>query len=336
MEILVTGSSGFIGYHLSRALLEAGHRVVGVDNHNAYYDVSLKEARKEQLKAYDGFTFKLLDLKDKETLMSVFESSRFEVVYHMAAQAGVRYSLENPDAYVDANLVGFMNILEACRHHPVQHLIYASSSSVYGGNTRIPFSTDDDVDHPVSLYAATKKSNELLAHAYSHLYGLPATGLRFFTVYGSYGRPDMAYYTFTEKVLNGEPIDVYNYGDMERDFTYIDDVVEGMLRLREKPPKPNPEWKQGESSASTSFAPYKVYNIGNNTPVSLERFINVLEDALGRKADKRYKPMQPGDVQRTYADIDDLERDVGYRPDTPIETGIERFVAWYKDYHGID
>lgn len=336
MKILVTGSSGFIGYHLADALLKEGHAVVGLDNHNKYYDVSLKEARRDNLTRYKNFNFELLDLTEKDRLLQLFKTHGFDVVYHMAAQAGVRYSLENPHDYVDSNLVGFVNLLEACRQFPLQHLIYASSSSVYGGNTLVPFSTEHDVDHPVSLYAATKKSNELLAHCYSHLYKIPSTGLRFFTVYGPYGRPDMAAYIFTKRIIEGRPIDVFNHGKMERDFTYIDDVVEGLLRLRERPPKPQSDWKQNQSSASESFAPYKIYNIGNNTPVQLERFIEVLEDKLGLKANKRYKPLQPGDVVRTYADIDDLESDVGYRPNTSIEQGIQRFVEWYKTYHDIE
>ena len=306
-KILLTGAAGFIGFHLSQLLMKKGYQFIGIDNLNDYYDVNLKYGRLEVLEKEEDFTFYKIDLKDKEEIDNLFEKYKFDYVINLAAQAGVRYSLINPYAYVDSNLIGFINILEACRHYPVKHLLYASSSSVYGGNKVAPFSTEHQVDHPVSLYAATKKSNELMAHTYSHLYKIPTTGLRFFTVYGPWGRPDMAYFSFTQDILSGKPIKVFNYGKMERDFTYIDDIVEGITRLLPLAPKANPEWDETKDKLSESFAPYKVYNIGNNQPVQLETFISVLEDKLGQKAEKHYMEMQPGDVVRTYADTTDLE-----------------------------
>lgn len=332
-NILLTGAAGFIGFHLSAALADKGFQVVGIDNLNTYYDPKLKEARLSILQQNGNFTFHKADLKDKSRVDDVFAQYRPDCVINLAAQAGVRYSIENPYAYVDSNLTGFMNILEACRNHPVKHLLYASSSSVYGGNKRVPFSTDHNVDHPVSLYAATKKANELMAHTYSHLYGIPTTGLRFFTVYGPWGRPDMAYFSFTKDIIEGNPIKVFNHGQMERDFTYIDDIVEGIHKLVDKPPVPNTEWDEGKNDISTSFAPYKIYNIGNNQPVPLMKFINVLEEKIGKQANKVYMDMQPGDVLRTYADVSDLEKEVGFKPDTDIEEGLGRFVDWYRDYY---
>jgi len=335
MRFLVTGVAGFIGYHVARRLLEQGEEVIGVDNVNDYYDVQLKEARLAQLEGRAGYRFIRLDLADRNGVAELFRTAKPQRVIHLAAQAGVRYSLKNPHAYVDSNLVGFMNILEGCRHQEVEHLVYASSSSVYGANTKMPFSVHHNVDHPVSLYAATKKANELMAHTYSHLYGLPTTGLRFFTVYGPWGRPDMAIFIFTKRILEGRPIDVYNYGRMKRDFTYIDDVVEGVIRVAHRIPQPNPNWSGDHPDPGTSKAPYRVYNIGNNRPVELLYLIEVLENALGRKAEKNLLPMQPGDVPETYADVDDLIRDVGYRPDTPIEEGIQRFVRWYREFYNV-
>ena len=336
-KILITGAAGFIGFHLSKLLMEKGYEVIGLDNLNDYYEVSLKEDRLKILKEKEGFSFYPMDLKEKKDVDALFEKEGAEVVINLAAQAGVRYSIENPYAYVDSNLMGFMNILEACRNYPVKHLLYASSSSVYGGNKVIPFSTNHQVDHPVSLYAATKKSNELMAHTYSDLYDIPTTGLRFFTVYGPWGRPDMAYFSFTKKILGGETINVFNHGKMERDFTYIDDITEGIARLIDRPPSKNPEWDETTDPLSESFAPYKIYNIGNNQPVTLEHFISTLEDQLGVKAKKNYMDMQPGDVVRTYADISDLEKDIDFRPSTTIEEGLERFVEWYREYyHGND
>jgi UDP-glucuronate 4-epimerase len=335
MKILVTGSAGFIGFFLSRRLMNDGMKVWGIDNVNDYYDVTLKESRLDILSAQKGdFTFLKLDIADKAAVDELFSKEKFTHVVHLAAQAGVRYSITNPDAYVQSNLVGFMNILEACRHHGVQHLLFASSSSVYGMNTVMPYSVNHNVDHPVSLYAATKKSNELLAHSYAHLYGIPCTGLRFFTVYGPWGRPDMAYYKFAQSIMDEKPIDVYNNGDMERDFTYVDDIVEGILRLIVKAPVRNPSWDPAGSSAGTSSAPYRIYNIGNNNPVKLTDFIHVLEDRLGKKAHINFMPMQPGDVKSTYADISDLSRDTGYAPSTSIEEGLSRFVKWFKEYYG--
>lgn len=335
MTILITGATGFIGYHLSNYLLSKGYTVIGIDNLNDYYDIRLKESRLKQLKVNEEFLFEKIDLKDKGSLDNIFIKYRPENVIHLAAQAGVRYSIENPYAYVDSNLIGFMNVLEACRNYPVGHLIYASSSSVYGGNKTAPFSTDHNVDHPVSLYAATKKSNELMAHTYSHLYNIPTTGLRFFTVYGPYGRPDMAYFNFTKDIISGKPIKVFNHGKMERDFTYVDDIVEGIFKLIHKPPVVNKEWDENKDSISTSFAPYKIYNIGNNNPVQLMRFINVLETLIGKEAEKIYMDMQPGDVLRTYADVSDLERDINFKPSTSIEEGLKRFVDWYRGYYLI-
>ncbi|MEL5899102.1 NAD-dependent epimerase [Clostridium sporogenes] len=334
-KILVTGAAGFIGFHLSSLLLKKDYQVIGIDNINDYYDVKLKEDRLHILKQNDNFTFHKIDLKDKEKIDNLFSKYKFDYVINLAAQAGVRYSIKNPYAYVDSNLIGFVNILEACRNNPVKHLLYASSSSVYGGNKVAPFSTNHQVDHPVSLYAATKKSNELMAHTYSHLYKIPTTGLRFFTVYGPWGRPDMAYFSFTKNILSGKPINVFNHGKMERDFTYIDDIVEGIYKLIPLAPKPNPTWDETKDDLSSSFAPYKIYNIGNNQPVKLMKFISVLEDKLGIKANKNYMDMQPGDVLRTYADVSDLEKDIGFKPSTSIEEGLEKFVNWYKNYYNI-
>ena len=334
-KILITGAAGFIGFHLARKLLEHSYRVIGIDNLNDYYDTKLKISRLDILNKYEKFTFEKIDLKEQALVDKAFQNHEPDYVINLAAQAGVRYSIENPYAYVDSNLVGFINILEACRAHPVKHLIYASSSSVYGGNKAVPFSTEHSVDHPVSLYAATKKSNELMAHTYSHLYSIPTTGLRFFTVYGPWGRPDMAYFSFTEKILSGETIDVYNHGKMERDFTYIDDIVEGIEKLIDRPPSPNPEWDEGKDPLSESFAPYKIYNIGNNQPVALETFIKTLEEKLEVKANKNYMAMQPGDVVRTYADVSDLEKDIGFKPSTTISQGLEKFVNWYKEYYNV-
>jgi UDP-glucuronate 4-epimerase len=333
MKVLVTGAAGFIGYHVSERLLARGDEVVGLDNVNNYYDVRLKEARLARLEGKPNIQFHRLDVADKGGLQALFKSAQPRRVIHLAAQAGVRYSLENPHAYVDSNLVGFVNILEACRHSAVEHLAYASSSSVYGANTRMPFRVGDTVDHPVSLYAATKKANELMAHTYSHLFGLPTTGLRFFTVYGPWGRPDMALFLFTRAILEGKPIQLFNNGRMRRDFTYIDDIVEGIIRVNDHPAQPDPNWSGDQPNPATSKAPYRVYNIGNHTPVELLDFIAVLEDALGRKAEKQLLPMQPGDVPATWADVDDLARDVGFKPATPITEGIRRFVAWYRDFY---
>ena len=334
MKVIVTGSAGFIGAALSLRLLERGDEVIGIDNLNDYYDVNLKLARLARIKPHSNFTEARISLQDRATLDELFSRSRPERVVNLAAQAGVRYSLKNPLAYIDSNIVGFTNILEACRHHAVQHLVYASSSSVYGANTKMPFSVHDNVDHPVSLYAASKKANELMAHTYSHLFRLPVTGLRFFTVYGPWGRPDMALFMFTKKILAGEPIDVFNHGQHRRDFTYIDDIVEGVIRVLDKIPEPNPDWTGHAPDPATSLAPYRLYNIGNHQPVELLRFIEILEQQLGKQAVKNMLPMQEGDVLATYADVDDLARDVGYRPSTPIEQGMARFVEWYRDYYG--
>ncbi|CAI8831146.1 NAD-dependent epimerase [Methylococcus capsulatus] len=335
MRILITGTAGFIGSHLAHKLLDRGDEIIGIDNVNDYYDVSLKEARLARLHARPGFSEARIALEERDKLFATFARHRPERVVNLAAQAGVRYSLENPHAYVEANLVGFCNILEACRHYEVEHLVYASSSSVYGANTAMPFSVHHNVDHPVSLYAATKKANELMAHTYSHLFGLPTTGLRFFTVYGPWGRPDMALFKFTRNILAGRPIDVYNYGHHRRDFTYIDDIVEGVVQTLDKVAAPDPAWRGDRPDPGTSRAPYRLYNIGNNEPVELLRFIEVLEHCLGCKAEMNLLPMQDGDVPDTYADVDDLMRDTGYRPATPIETGIARFVEWYRDYYGV-
>ena len=332
MKIFVTGSAGFIGQVVAQRLLERGDEVVGIDNVNDYYDVGLKEARLDLIKGRAGFTEARVDLADREAMAALFAEHKPQRVINLAAQAGVRYSLENPYAYIDSNVLGFLNILEGCRHHGVEHLVYASSSSVYGANSKMPFSVHDNVDHPVSLYAATKKSDELMAHTYSHLYGIPVTGLRFFTVYGPWGRPDMAYFSFTKKILAGEPIDVFNNGQHKRDFTYIDDIVEGVIRTLDTLATPNPDWDSATPDVATSRAPYRLYNIGNNQPVALMHFIEVLEDCLGKKAQKNFLPMQPGDVAETYADIDGLAKAVGFRPTTTIEQGLERFVAWYKEW----
>jgi len=332
-NVLITGVAGFIGFHLAKRLLAQGDEVAGVDNLNDYYEVSLKEARLAQLQEHGKFRFHKMDLADREGLPRVFKDHPMEIVVNLAAQAGVRYAQQNPYAYVDSNLVGFMNILECCRATAVKHLVFASSSSVYGANTRMPFSVHDNVDHPVSLYAATKKGNELLAHTYSHLYNLPVTGLRFFTVYGPWGRPDMALFLFTRAILHGQPINVFNFGKMQRDFTYIDDIIEGVDRVMRKPPRPNPQWTGETPDPGTSRGPYKLYNIGNNQPVELLRFIEILEGQLGRKAEKMMLPLQPGDVPATWADVEDLVRDVGFKPSTPIEVGIERFVRWYRAYY---
>ena len=333
MKVLVTGSAGFIGSALSLRLLDRGDEVIGIDNLSPYYDVELKRARLARTLAYPGYTDVRIDLEDRAAVAGTFARHRPQRVVNLAAQAGVRYSLENPFAYVDTNLVGFLNILEGCRHHGVEHLVYASSSSVYGANTRMPFSVHDNVDHPVSLYAATKKANELMAHTYSHLFRLPATGLRFFTVYGPWGRPDMSLFMFTRNILAGKPIDVFNYGRHRRDFTYIDDIVEGVVRVLDRVPSPNPEWSGDAPDAASSSAPYRLYNIGNHQPIELLRYIEILEECLGRKAEKNFLPLQSGDVPATYADIDDLVRDVGFQPATPIEQGIARFVQWYRSYY---
>ena len=332
MKVLVTGAAGFIGFHVSQKLLARGDEVVGLDNINDYYDVNLKLARLAQLEPQPGFTFARIDLVNRPALEALFREHRFAAVINLAAQAGVRYSLENPQAYIDSNIVGFTNILECCRHHDVGHLVYASSSSVYGMNSAMPFSIHDNVDHPISLYAASKKANELMAHTYSHLFGLPTTGLRFFTVYGPWGRPDMALFLFTRAILAGEPIKVFNNGRMQRDFTYIDDIVEGVVRVMDKTATPNPAWDGARPDPGTSSAPYRLYNIGNNNPVKLTEFIDAIEQALGMTAERELLPMQPGDVAATYANIDDLVADVDYRPQTPIQVGIDNFVAWYREY----
>ncbi len=335
MKVLVTGSAGFIGAAVSERLLARGDQVIGVDNLDPYYDVELKKARLARLTKCDNFLEARVDIADGAAIAGVFSENRPQRVVNLAAQAGVRYSLENPQAYVNTNLVGFTNILEGCRHNGVEHLVYASSSSVYGANTKLPFSVHDNVDHPVSLYAATKKSNELMAHSYSHLYGLPATGLRFFTVYGPWGRPDMALFLFTRKILAGEPIDVFNHGNHRRDFTYVDDIAEGVVRVLDQPAVADPEWNGDRPDPATSSAPHRLYNIGNNNWVELGRYIEVLEEGLGRKAEKNLLPLQPGDVPDTYADIDDLVNEFGYRPSTSIEIGVRRFVDWYKGYYGV-
>ncbi|ACB62073.1 NAD-dependent epimerase/dehydratase [Exiguobacterium sibiricum 255-15] len=336
-KILITGALGFIGFHLSNKLLSMGIEVIGLDNENNYYDVNLKKNRFEKIKSdyKDSFYFYKIDITDREKLNTLFEKHNIEIVINLAAQAGVRYSIENPYAYLDSNLTGFLNILEACRNYPVKHLLYASSSSVYGGNKVAPFSTNHNVDHPVSLYAATKKSNELMAHTYSHLYDIPTTGLRFFTVYGPWGRPDMAYFSFTKDIVEGNPIKVFNHGKMERDFTYIDDIVEGIVKLIPRAPQKNPDWDESKDELGASFAPYRVYNIGNNQPVQLMKFINVLEEKIGKEANKKYMEMQPGDVLRTYADVSELERDIDFKPSTSIEEGLGKFVDWYKEYYNV-
>lgn len=358
-KILVTGAAGFIGFHLSQRLLEEGRHVVGIDNLNDYYDVNLKKARLALLKKYDAFTFHKINIANRRAMQDLFAgqikihdsqsgtkwssvtrhashiADTFDTVVHLAAQAGVRYSITNPYAYIDSNIVGFMNILEGCRHHKVKHLVYASSSSVYGANTKMPFSVHHNIDHPVSLYAATKKANELMAHTYSSLYKIPTTGLRFFTVYGPWGRPDMALFLFTRAILEGKTIDVFNHGRMQRDFTYIDDIIEGVMRVMRKIPKPNKSWSGDNPDPGTSYAPYKIYNIGNNNPVKLMTFIETIEKCLGKKAKKNLLPLQAGDVPATYADVDDLIHDVGFKPATPIKEGIKRFVKWYREYYRI-
>ncbi len=333
MNILITGAAGFIGNELAIRLLASDHQVTGIDNLNDYYDVSLKRARLQRVQQHPGFAFKPLDIADRTGMAELFTQGHFDTVVNLAAQAGVRYSLLNPQSYVDANLVGFGNVLEGCRQTGVKHLVFASSSSVYGANTRLPFSEQDNVDHPVSLYAASKKANELMAHSYAHLYGLPCTGLRFFTVYGPWGRPDMAYYSFTRKILADEPIPVFNQGQMKRDFTYIDDIIEGVLRVIDKIPQPDPNWNSDEPNPASSYAPYRIYNIGNNNVVQLLDFIQTLEKHLGKKARMEMLPMQNGDVRATYADVQSLEQAVGFKPSTSVDQGLKRFVQWYREYH---
>ncbi|MFB6325348.1 NAD-dependent epimerase [Pantoea deleyi] len=335
MNFLVTGAAGFIGFHVSQRLLAAGHQVVGIDNLNDYYDVNLKHARLNLINAESGFTFIEMDLADRDAMASLFDQYQFQRVIHLGAQAGVRYSIENPHAYADANLIGHLNILEGCRHHKIEHLLYASSSSVYGLNRKMPFSTEDSVDHPVSLYAATKKANELMSHTYSHLYQLPTTGLRFFTVYGPWGRPDMALFKFTRAMIAGEAIDVYNQGQMKRDFTYIDDIAEAIVRLQDVIPQQNDNWTVETGSPATSSAPYRVYNIGNSQPVTLMNYIEALEKALGITAKKNLMPMQPGDVLETSADTEALFKAIGFKPQTGVEEGVKNFVAWYRDFYRV-
>src|SRR4030088_1806660 len=333
--VLITGAAGLIGFHVAQRLLSNGRRVVGLDVRNNYYDPKLKEARVEILKRHPDFTFVKLDLTDRAATKSLFAQHRFPAVIHLAAQAGVRYSLEHPHAYTDANVEGFVNVLEGCRHNECKHLLFASSSSVYGANTKLPFSVQDNVDHPISLYAASKKANELMAHAYSHLYRIPATGLRFFTVYGPWGRPDMAMFVFAKAIIGGKPIKLFNNGNMRRDFTYIDDVVEAIVRLIDRPPQGNATWSSDKPDPATSAAPWKIYNIGNNRPEELMHVVAVLEKEFGKPAVRELLPMQPGDVEATYADVSDLERDIGFRPSTAIEDGIARFAQWYREYHRI-
>ena len=336
MKVLVTGAAGFIGFFVAKRLLERGDDVVGLDNLNDYYDVRLKYARLALIESDPLFKFLKLDLEDNDGIAGLFEQEGFDRVVHLAAQAGVRYSLENPRAYIDSNIVGTLNVLEGCRHHRIEQLVYASSSSVYGANTDMPFSIHQNVDHPLSLYAASKKSNELMAHTYSNLYGIPTTGLRFFTVYGPYGRPDMALFKFTKSIIEGKPIDVYNYGHHRRDFTYIDDIAEGVVRILDRVAEPDPDWDSNAPDPGTSMAPYRIYNIGNSQPVELMRYIEVLEKCLGRKAERRLLPMQPGDVPDTYADVTDLVDVVGYRPSTSVEEGVARFVEWYREFYAVD
>lgn len=333
-DVLVTGAAGFIGFHLSNRLLKEGHNVTGIDNLNSYYDVNLKTARLERLTPFDNFSFFRSDISNLEDMEKIFKNNKFDVVVNLAAQAGVRYSIQNPHAYVESYLAGFINILECCRHNEVKHLVFASSSSVYGANTKMPFSVHNNIDHPISLYAATKKANELMAHAYSHLYDLCCTGLRFFTVYGPWGRPDMALFLFTKAILNNEPIKIFNHGRMQRDFTYIDDIIEGIVGVMGRLPEPNPDWSSDDPDPGTSYTGYRIYNIGNNNPVELTDFIAIIEKTLGRKAKKEYLGLQPGDVPATYADIDDLSKDVGFMPRTSIETGIKHFITWYKEFYG--
>ena len=336
MKILVTGAAGFIGFHTSVKLLERGDEVIGLDNFNDYYDPALKESRAAVLDGYDKFTMMRMNLQDRAAMEDLFESQKFEKVVHLAAQAGVRYSIENPHSYIESNIVGTMNILEGCRHNKVEHLVYASSSSVYGANTAMPFSIHQNVDHPLALYGATKKANELMAHSYSNLYDLPTTGLRFFTVYGPFGRPDMALFLFTKNIIEGKPIDVFNYGNHKRDFTYVGDIVEGVVRTMDNTATPNPNWDPADPDPGTSRAPYRIYNIGNQQPVELMRYIEVLEECLGMTAEKNLLPLQDGDVPDTYADAEDLKNDVGYKPETPIEEGIRNFVDWYLEYYKVD
>lgn len=335
MKVLLTGAAGFIGFHVARALLDRGDEVIGLDNLNDYYDVTLKQARLAELTNSKQFTFVRANLEDNAIMAGVFQSFKPQRVINLAAQAGVRYSIENPRAYIDSNIVGFLNILEGCRHHDVEHLVYASSSSVYGSNTTMPFSVHHTVDHPLSLYAATKKSNELMAHTYAHLYSLPMTGLRFFTVYGPWGRPDMSMFLFTKKIIDGTPIDVFNNGKHRRDFTYIDDIVEGVVRTLDTVPGPDPDWNSDNPDPGSSRAPYRLYNIGNNEPVELMYFIECIEKAVGKTAEKNFLPLQPGDVPATYADVDALTKAVGFKPSTSIEDGVAKFVAWYRDYYRI-
>lgn len=333
MKVLITGAAGFIGSYLCKRLIERGDEVAGIDNLNDYYDVNLKRARLAPLEKHDNFTFVRSDIADRQIMDELFRKGQFDCAVNLAAQPGVRYSLKNPYSYIDSNIVGFTNVLEGCRHHGVKHLVFASSSSIYGTNVKIPFSVSDNVDHPVSLYAASKKANELMAHTYAHLYGLPCTGLRFFTVYGPWGRPDMAYFSFTKAIIEGKPIDVFNYGNMKRDFTYIDDIVEGVVRVIGRVPQPNPAWDRAHPDPGSSYAPYKLYNLGNNNPVELTKFIELLERNLRKKAIKNMLPMQAGDVPITYADVDDLMRDVGFRPSTTLETGLKKFTDWYLSYY---
>jgi len=335
MKVLVTGAAGFIGSHAAQVLLDRGDEVIGLDNMNDYYDVTLKEARLARLEAQSGFGFAKIDLADRAAMEALFADNKIERVIHLAAQAGVRYSIENPHSYVDSNIVGTLNVLEGCRHHEIEHLVYASTSSVYGANTNMPFSVHQNVDHPLALYAATKKANELMAHSYSHLYRLPTTGLRFFTVYGPWGRPDMALYLFTKNILAGKPIDVFNYGNHRRDFTYVDDIVQGVVRSMDHVAAPDPGWNSDDPDPATSNAPYRIYNIGNNKPVELMKYIEVLEQCLGREAEKNMLPMQPGDVPDTYADSQVLVDAVGYKPETSVEEGVARFVDWYVDYYNV-
>jgi len=334
LKLLVTGAAGFIGFHTAKALLASGHELVGIDNLNGYYDPALKAARLRMLEEVEGFRFAKLDIADRDGMQNLFSREKFQRVVHLAAQAGVRYSIQNPEVYVHSNVTGFLNVIEGCRHHAIEHLVYASTSSVYGANTRMPFTEQQNVDHPLSLYAATKKANELMAHSYSSLYGLPTTGLRFFTVYGPWGRPDMALFLFTRKILAGEPIDVFHGGQHQRDFTYIDDIVDGVTAAVDQVARADPQWDAAAPEPSSSSAPYKIYNIGNQQPVSLLRFIEVLETCLGRRAVKNMLPMQLGDVPDTYADVSALARAVGYRPSTGIEEGVRRFVEWYRGYYG--
>ena len=335
-KILVTGAAGFIGFHLSKRLCDNGYTVVGIDDLNDYYDVNLKKARLELLSEYDTFSFEKIGLSETDEMQSLFKMHQFTYVVHLAAQAGVRYSIANPKIYIKSNIDGFLNVLEGCRHSEVKHLVYASSSSVYGANTTMPFAVENNVDHPISLYAATKKSNELMAHTYSHLYSVPTTGLRFFTVYGPWGRPDMALFQFTKAIIEGKPIDVYNEGKMLRDFTYVDDIVEGIIRLIPAAPDKNPDWDSNNPNPADSFAPYKIYNIGNNNPVELMSFIHAIEKALNRKAKMNLMPLQPGDVPATYANVDALVKSIGFKPDTSIDSGIQKFVDWYLEYYKID